>query len=89
MYAAQPCTAAQAKEACQAEGLSGDWLKACAHDTAFSGDEAFIMSTQTDRDAYEATKKDIEGAAGSSGARVAYFTACTMLACFALALFNV
>eukprot|EP00983_Pelagomonas_calceolata_P062085 1147131-Pelagomonas_calceolata.AAC.7 len=43
-------------EACKAEGLQGDFLVACAFDSTYSGDRAFVASAARDAAEYTAAK---------------------------------
>lgn len=60
----------QAYEECKANGLDGDFLDACTHDRAFSGDTAFVTSAKEDKDSYESAKSELDsGGGGSSSAQ--------------------
>ncbi|KAF5826596.1 hypothetical protein DUNSADRAFT_2585 [Dunaliella salina] len=46
----------KAFEACRAEGLQGDFMKACAFDTSYSGDKAFVASASREAAEFAAVK---------------------------------
>ena len=54
----------QAKELCEDRGLQGTFLNACAHDTAFSGDEVFVTSSAEDAEDFEFEKSSLDNGNG-------------------------
>lgn len=73
----------QAKQLCAARGLGGEFLKTCAHDTTYSGDDVFVDSTFTAAKAFNFTRSSLNSSnrSGSSSASMSSVAAASLLGC--------